>query len=289
MPAFTHLRAAAFGLLLAGSAFAVPALAKPPVNVTFQPNNHWAQEVASVSRFENSDSYTVSVATGQILQINLISRNPNLFFKVKDTTSGKQIIDTTNTGATTWSSSPAAAATNYAIEVYIDPAAIKEGDTAKYALQVGQYGLKDIRSPATDVTFQANNPWVQMIGALDSNATAHDYNVAMKAGNTLKVNLIAQDPKVHFAVTTGANQQKLVDTATSGTATWSAPADAAATYTVHVYVNPADVPPGKKASFVVQIGQYPTAGAATSAPAPASAASTGAAAPAASASGSTQP
>lgn len=289
MPSFAPLRAAALGLLLAGGAIAVPALANPPASVTFQPNSHWAQEVDTISRLDNSRDYTVAIAAGQILQINLISRNPNLFFKVKDSTSGKLLVDTFKTGATTWSTSPAAAATTYAIEVYIDPAAIQVGDKAKYALQVGQYGLKDVRAPATDVTFQPNSPWAQVVGSLDANSTAHDYNVAMQAGNTLKVNLIAQNPKLHFAVTDTANQQKLVDTASTGTATWSAPVDAAATYTVHVYVDPADMSPGQKAGFALQIAQYPTAGAAATAPAPASAASAGATPPATAGSSPTQP
>lgn len=277
MPRFAHFRVAALGLLLSCGAVTLPALASQPVNVTFQPNSHWAQEVDSVSHLESSHEYTVTIATGQILQINLISRNPNLFFKVKDTTTDKQLVDTFKTGATTWSTQPSTAPASYLVMVYIDPAAIQEGNQAKYALQVGQYGLKDIRAPATDVTFAAGNPWAQMVGSLDANATAHDYNVAMQAGNTLRVNLIAQNPKLHFTVTTAASSQPLVDTASTGTASWSTPVDTAATYTVHVAINPADISPGQKAGFALQIGQYPT-NAPASAPAAAATTTTPAAA-----------
>lgn len=276
MPRFAHFRVVAFGLLLTCGAIALPALASQPVNVTFQPNNHWAQEVDSVSHFESSHEYTVTIATGQILQINLISRNPNLHFSVKDTATGKDLVDTFKTGATTWSTQPSTAQASYLIKVYIDPAAIQQGAQAKYALQIGQYGLKDIRAPATDVTFAPGNPWAQMVGSLDANATAHDYNVAMQAGNTLRVNLIAQNPKLHFSVATAASQQPLVDTASSNASSWSTPVATAATYTVHVYINPADMSPGQKAGFALQIGQYPT-NAPASAPAAASTVTTPAA------------
>lgn len=274
MPRFSHFRVAAFGLLFACSAIALPALASQPVNVTFQPNSHWAQEVDSVSHIDSSHEYAVTIATGQILQINLISRNPNLFFSVKNTTTGAQLVDTFKTGATTWSTPPSTATASYLVKVYVDPATIQEGSQAKYALQIGQYGLKDVRAPATDVTFAAGNPWAQMVGSLDANATAHDYTVAMKAGDTLRVNLIAQNPKLHFTVTGAASQQPLVDTATTGTTSWSTPVDTAATYTVHVLINPADISPGQKVGFALQIGQYPT-----NAPASAPAAASSAAAP----------
>lgn len=280
MPCSSRFRVAALGLLLVCGAVAIPAVAAQPVNVTFQPNNHWAQEVDSVSRIYSSHEYAVSIATGQILQVNLISRNPNLHFSVKDTTTDKQLVDTFKTGATTWSTQPSTAAASYLIKVYIDPAAIQDGDQAKYALQIGQYGLKDIRAPATDVTFAAGNPWAQMVGSLDANSTAHDYNVAMQAGNTLRVNLIAQNPKLHFSVTAAGGQQALVDTASTNATSWSTPVAAAATYTVHVYINPADISPGQKAGFALQIGQYPT-----NAPASAPAAATSTATPPAASAG----
>lgn len=271
MSSFAHSRLAALGFALAAASLAAPAFAATPVNVTFQANNHWVQEVDNVSHYDSSHGYAVSIGAGKILQVNLVSRNPNIFFKVEDTTQDKQLIDTYTTGATTWSTPPAAAAANYLIQVYIQPAAIQQGDKAKYALQIGQYSPEDIKAPATAVAFADGNPWAQMVGSLDSSATAHDYNVAMAAGNTLQVNLIAHDPKVHFTVTDQATNQKLVDTASTGAATWSTQASAAATYTVHVYANAADLPPGQKAGFALQIGQFSTH-AATGQAAPASAA-----------------
>jgi hypothetical protein len=279
MSSFAHSRLVAFGFVLAAASLAAPAFAGAPVSVTFQANNHWAQEVDYVSHYDSSHDYAVAIGAGKILQINLLSRNPNVFFQVKDTTQDKQLIDTYTTGATTWSAPPTAASTNYLIHVYIQPAAMQPNDKAKYALQIGQYGPEDIKAPATTVTFEDGKPWTQMVGSLDSGATAHDYNVAMAAGNTLQVNLIAHTPKVHFAVVDASTNQKLVDTASTDAATWSAQAPAAATYTVHVYADAADLPPGQKAGFALQIGQFGAQDAASQA-APASTA----AAPAASAS-----
>jgi hypothetical protein len=256
MSSFAHSRLAAFGFVLAAASLAVPAFAGAPVNVTFQANNHWAQEVDYVSHYDSSHDYAVTIGAGKILQVNLLSRNPNVFFQVKDTTQDRQLIDTYTTGATTWSAPPTAASTNYLIHVYIQPAAMQPNDKAKYALQIGQYGPEDIKAPATTVTFEDGKPWAQMVGSLDSGATARDYNVTMAAGKTLQVNLIAHNPKVHFAVVDEATNQKLVDTVSTGAATWSAQAPAAATYTVHVYADAADLPPGQKAGFALQIGQF---------------------------------
>ncbi|TAN07687.1 MAG: hypothetical protein EPN38_05715 [Rhodanobacteraceae bacterium] len=285
MSPFAHSRIAALGFALAAASLMAPAFAGSPVNVTFQANNHWAQEVDDVGHYDSSHDYVVTIGAGKILQVNLVSRNPNVFFRVKDTAADKQLIDSYTTGATTWSTGPVAAATNYLIHVYVQPAAIGRDDKAKYALQIGQYGPEDIKAPATDVTFEDGKPWTQMVGSLDSAAAAHDYNVAMAAGKTLQVNLITHNPKVHFAVTDQATRQKLVDTATTGAATWSGQAPAAATYTVHVYANAADVPPGTKAGFALQIGQFGGAGSAGQA-APAGAATAAPAGPAPSGSGS---
>jgi hypothetical protein len=75
---------------------------------------------------------------------------------------------------------------------------------------------------------------------------------------TVKVNLLSGNPQVHFKVSDQAEGKTLVDTATSGTETWSESVAAAATYKIHVYVDPAAVPAGEKAQFTLQVGQYPS-------------------------------
>lgn len=256
MSAFCHARslaiAAAIGV--AGACMTLPAVASTPVSVTFQGDSHWAQEVDTLSRSESSHDYAVSIDTGKILQINLITRDPNVFFKIKDETNRKELVDTYKTGATTWSAPTSTAPTSYLIHVYIQPDAIQRGETPKYALQIGQYGKSDLQVPATPVTFAANNPWVQVSGTLDSQGSTRDYTTDIAAGQTVAVNLVTRNPKVHFRVS--ANSQKLVDSADTNATTWSAPVTAAATYTISVYADPAALPPGTQAGYTVQIGHY---------------------------------
>jgi hypothetical protein len=268
MPRFHLLLRVAAGLGLA-SCMALPALAASPVAVTFQANNPWTQEVGSVDRRDASHDYSVDVAAGKTLQVNLVTRDPNVFFKVRDETHGKQLVDTYQTGATTWSS-PNPTATSYTIHVYVDPYAMERGEEAKYALQIGHYGPEDMQTATTAVTFQEGNPWVQEVGAMDAQATSHDYTVAIAAGNALQINLITRTPGLHFKVANQVDGTQLVDTASTGTATWSTSAATATTYTIHVYVDPAAVPPGKNAQYALQIGQYPAqAAGAAATPAPA--------------------
>lgn len=240
---------------VAGSALALSTQAATPTAVTFQANNPWTQEIGSVTRDADQVDYTVAVAAGKTLQINLITRNPNLYFKVKDATHHKRLTDTLKTGATTWST-PVTEAATYDIQVYAQDGALGTGETAKFALQVGQYGQQDFQPATTTVTFANNNPWAQFAGTLDATGTAQDYAVAMAAGKTLAVNLITTDPKIHFSVTDQANQQTLVDSAKTGVAKWSAPIASAANYIVKVAIDAADVPPGKTVAFTLQIGQY---------------------------------
>jgi hypothetical protein len=107
---------------------------------------------------------------------------------------------------------------------------------------------------ATAVTFEANNPWAQEVGTLDAQGSARDYTVAMAAGQTLAVNLITQNPKVHFKVQ--ANGQKLVDSSESSATTWSTPVGTVGNYTISVYADPAALPPGSRAGYALQVGHY---------------------------------
>lgn len=246
--------AAAFVIGVAGACMVPPAIASSPVNVTFQPNTHWVQEVDTLDRYNYYNDYSVAIEPGKILQINLITRDPNIFFKIKNETSDTQLVDTYQTGATTWSAPAGTAAATYTIHVYVQPDAMQRDEKPKYALQIGQYGQSDMQVEATAVTFEANNPWAQEVGTLDAQGSARDYSVAMTAGQTLAVNLITQNANVHFKVE--ANGQKLVDSADTHAATWSAPVTAAGSYTVNVYADPSALPPGTRAGYALQIGHY---------------------------------
>ena len=248
------LIATAFVIGVASACVISTAIASAPVTVTFQPNTHWVQEVDTLNHYDYYHDYSVAIEPGKILQINLITRDPNIFFKVKNETTGKQEVDTYQTGATTWSAPAATAATTYTIHVYVQPDAMQRDETPKYALQIGQYGQSDMQVEATPVTFEANNPWVQESGTLDSQGSARDYTADIPAGQTLAVNLVTQNPKVHFKVV--VNGQTLVDSATTNAAQWTTPVATAATYSISVYADPAALPPGTRAGYTVQIGHY---------------------------------
>lgn len=248
------LIAAAFVIGVASACVIAPAIAGSPVTVTFQPNTHWAQEVNTLSRYDYYHDYSVAIEPGKILQINLITRDPNIFFKVKNETTGKQEVDTYRTGATTWSIPAGTASATYTIHVYAQPEALQRDEKPKYALQIGQYGQSDMQVAATPVTFEANNPWAQESGTLDSQASTREYTADIPAGQMLAVNLVTQNPKVHFKV--AVNGQTLIDSATSNTAQWTSPVAKAATYSISVYADPAALPPGTRAPYTVQIGHY---------------------------------
>jgi hypothetical protein len=256
MPRFYFIRRfLSVSVGLAAACMSPPTLADAPIAVTFPANSVWAQEIGNLTRSDDSLEYTVAVAAGKTLQLNLLSRNPNVYFTVKDQSRDKVVLDTSKTGESTWST-PNATATTYAIEVRIDPAAIKSDQTAKFALQVGQYGAEDLQSPATAVTFEAGKPWAQRDGVLDAGAPVYNFTVAIAAGMTVKVNLVSSNPQLHFRVNDQTHDKKLVDTSTTGANTWSESVAAATNYAIQVYVDPAAMPSGQKARFTLQVGQY---------------------------------
>lgn len=255
MSSFRFFRCLTVAAAIAATGAALPAFADSAVTVTFQPNNPWTQEIGKVTRMDNAQDYTVDIAAGKTFQINLVTRDPNVFFKVRNDTTRDDLVDTFDTGATTWSVATADAAT-YTVHVYVQPEAMQRGEVADYALQIGQYGQSDMRAPTTTVTFEENKPWVQTVGTLDSQATSRDYAVAIGAGQVLAVNLVTRNPGVHFKVANASDGQTLIDSATGTTTSWTVPVDAATNYTISVYADPATVPPGAKAGYALQIGHY---------------------------------
>jgi hypothetical protein len=255
MSNFRFLRGAlGVTLALTAACVSLPAFADRPVPVTFAAKSVWAQEIGNLTHSDSSLDYTVAIAAGKTLQLNLLTRNPNVHFKVEDQTHDKPLLDTYETGESTWSS-PNATATTYSIRVYIDPAAIQSGKTAKYALQVGQYGVEDMQAPTTAVTFEAGKPWAQQDVTLSSGATAHNFSVAIAAGMTVKVNLISSNPQLHFKVNEQSHDKTLVDTSTTGANTWTESVATATTYMIQVYVDPAAMP-SAQTRFALQVGQY---------------------------------
>jgi hypothetical protein len=249
-------RALGAGLGLAVACVSLPASAADAIAVTFPANSVWAQEIGNLSHADSAVDYTVAVAAGKTLQLNLLTRNPNMRFKVENQTSDKLLLDTGKTGETTWTL-PNATAGTYAIRVYIDPAAVPSDSTAKYALQVGQYGVEDLQVPTTAMTFQAGNPWTQQAVTLLPGATAHNFTVAIAAGMIMKINLISSTPGLHFKVTDQTHDKALVDTSTSGANTWSESVATATNYVIQVYVDAAAKPAGQT-QFALQVGQYPS-------------------------------
>ncbi|MEO6799745.1 MAG: hypothetical protein ABI178_07405 [Rhodanobacter sp.] len=258
MSRFHFLRsAAALGVSLgmAAASLSLPVFADTPVPVTFEANSVWAQEIGHVSRSDSSHEYTVSIAAGKTLQVNLLTRNPNVYFKVKDQDHDKRLVDSFKTGVSTWSTTNPTA-TTYTIHVYVVTDAIESGEDAKYALQIGQYGAEDMKPPTIEVTFQANKPWVQEEGSLASGATAHNFSVSIAAGKTVAVNLVTSNPQLHFKVDDQTHDKNLVDTSKTGQTTWSSPVETATTYLIQVYVDPAAVSSGQKVPYALQVGQY---------------------------------
>ena len=106
--------------------------------ISFIPGNPWTQNVGSISKASNFHEYTVSAEPGKTLKINLISHNPNLYFRVIADGSRKPLLDTADSGETTWSIKPDVS-TTYSLRVYQDPDTISSGEATKYALQVGEF------------------------------------------------------------------------------------------------------------------------------------------------------
>lgn len=254
---------------LAAACVSLPVFAATPVSVTFAANSVWAQEVGKVDRSRHSLDYTVAVAAGKTLRLNLLTPNPNVQLKVTDESQDKVVLDTGKTGESTWST-PNPTATSYAIRVYVDPAAMASGESAKFALQIGQYGAADLQAPTTAVTFETNNPWAVQNWTLASDATSHNFSVAIAAGMVFAVNLVSSNPQVQFKVNDQTDDKPLVDTATTGAKTWSESVAKATTYMIAVYVDPATLPAGQKAQFALQVGQYASGGTQPATPAGAS-------------------
>src|SRR5690242_13829885 len=105
----TALGFAAMGAVPASTAYAADA-------INFAPGNPWSQAIGNVSKTSDFHEYTVVASAGKTLQINLISRNPNLFFRVLSAESSKPLVDTASNGATTWTTKPQANAT-YTVRV----------------------------------------------------------------------------------------------------------------------------------------------------------------------------
>jgi hypothetical protein len=122
---------AAFALAVATPAFCAE-------TISFSPGNPWSQTIGNITKTSHYEEYTVTADGGKTLQINLISRNPNLYFRVVPADSRDPLVDTMKNGATTWTTKPATNET-YTVRVYQDPSTIATGDTTKFALQVGVY------------------------------------------------------------------------------------------------------------------------------------------------------
>jgi hypothetical protein len=257
MSRFRFLRSTAIGVSLgmAAACVSLPAFAAAPVAVTFAANSVWAQEIGNLTHSDNSIDYTVAVGAGKTFQLNLLSRNPNVHFKVKDQTHDKKLLDTLKSGEASWTLQNATD-TTYVIQVYIESSAIGSDETAKFALQVGQYGASDMQPPTTAVTFEIGKPWAQQSGTLATGATAHNFTVSIAAGMTVKVNLVSSNPQLHFKVTDQTQNKMLVDTNAAGANTWFESPAAATNYTIQVYADPAALPAGQKASFALQVGHY---------------------------------
>lgn len=114
----------------------------PTTAVEFEPNKPWAVQSWTLGADATSHNFSVAIAAGMTVKVNVISSNAQVHFKVNDQTHDKPLVDTATSGAETWSES-VGAATTYKIQVYVDPAAVRSGQKAQFALQVGQYASGD--------------------------------------------------------------------------------------------------------------------------------------------------
>ncbi|MGH8163242.1 MAG: hypothetical protein ACREP1_02785 [Rhodanobacteraceae bacterium] len=121
-----------------GLAFAAATAALAADTIAFNPGNPWTQPVGNVSKTDNFHEYLVNASAGKTLQINLVTKNPNVYFSVMPAQSHKPLTDTQKTGDTTWSTRVAMDGT-YTVRVYEDADATPSGEQTKYALQVGMY------------------------------------------------------------------------------------------------------------------------------------------------------
>jgi hypothetical protein len=94
MSSFRFLRCLTVAAAIAVIGAALPAFADSATAVTFQPNNPWTQEIGKVTRMDNSQDYTVAISAGKTFQINLVTRDPNVFFKLHHDTTRDDLVDT---------------------------------------------------------------------------------------------------------------------------------------------------------------------------------------------------
>lgn len=132
-------------LVLLGTMFGFAAMIAIPASparaadaISFAAGNPWSQTIGDVSKTSDFHEYTVTTNAGKTLQINLISRDPNLFFKVLPADSRKPLVDTMSNGETSWSTQPASDA-EYTVRVYAEPDMMPSNVTSKFALQVGVF------------------------------------------------------------------------------------------------------------------------------------------------------
>lgn len=135
-PSRNFLVTASLGAVIALAASG--SLANAADMVSFTAGSPWSQQIGSVSKSGNFHEYTVDAPAGKTLQINLISRNPNLYFSVMPADSRTPLIDTQKTGATTWSNKQMANAA-YTVRVYEDPDTVASTEVTKFALQIGEF------------------------------------------------------------------------------------------------------------------------------------------------------
>ncbi|MEO6968662.1 MAG: hypothetical protein ABI132_09480 [Rhodanobacteraceae bacterium] len=121
-----------------GCVFAAAPIASAADAISFNPGSPWTQTVGNVSKTDNFHEYLVNASAGKTLQINLVTKNPNVYFSVMPAQSHKTLIDTRTTGDTTWSTRIAMAG-SYTVRVYEDADVTPSGEQTKYALQVGMY------------------------------------------------------------------------------------------------------------------------------------------------------
>ncbi|MBS0432071.1 MAG: hypothetical protein JSS21_06655 [Proteobacteria bacterium] len=138
MNAKSLLLGGALVMMLVGGALATPRIAIAADAIAFTPGNPWAQTVGTISKSDHYHDYSVHATGGKTLKINLISRNPNLYFRVTPANSGDALVDTQSNGETSWSTQPATD-TDYTVRVYAEPESLRSGDESKFALQVGMF------------------------------------------------------------------------------------------------------------------------------------------------------
>ena len=138
MNAKTLILGGALAVALGGGALAMPGIACAADAIAFTPGNPWAQAIGTITKSDHYHDYSVHATGGKTLKINLISRNPNLYFRVQQAGSRDALVDTETSGETSWSTQPTAD-TDYTVHVFAEPEALSSSDASKFALQVGVF------------------------------------------------------------------------------------------------------------------------------------------------------